>query len=189
MEYTRLTNLEVTGHLKVAGQEVTPGGGGSSTLSGLTDVDISNPTDGQTLVYNATSGKWENGAGGGGDMFVTLGTISAATVPMSYNEDEGAWVGIINTDIDVPDGWVIAGRDLTVTIGENTYSDEYINRVGWNSIDGNVGDTQARFGVFEGQPLRLGLQNFDEAEPVITNLSVEVYALTPDLAIFFNSIM
>lgn len=40
------------------------GGGGSSTLSGLTDVDISNPTDGQTLVYNATSGKWENGSAG-----------------------------------------------------------------------------------------------------------------------------
>lgn len=46
------------------------GGGGSSTLSGLTDVDISNPTDGQTLVYNATSGKWENGAGGGGGVMV-----------------------------------------------------------------------------------------------------------------------
>lgn len=41
------------------------GPGGSSTLSGLTDVDISNPTDGQTLVYNASTGKWENGAGGG----------------------------------------------------------------------------------------------------------------------------
>lgn len=40
------------------------GGGGSSTLAGLTDVDISNPTDGQTLIYNATSEKWENGAGG-----------------------------------------------------------------------------------------------------------------------------
>lgn len=40
------------------------GGGGSSSLSGLTDVGISNPTDGQTLVYNSTSGKWENGAGG-----------------------------------------------------------------------------------------------------------------------------
>lgn len=38
------------------------GGGGSSTLSGLTDVDISNPTDGQVLVYNATAQKWENGA-------------------------------------------------------------------------------------------------------------------------------
>lgn len=42
------------------------GPGGASALSGLTDVDISNPSDGQTLVYNTTSGKWENGAGGGG---------------------------------------------------------------------------------------------------------------------------
>ena len=45
------------------------GGGGSSTLSGLTDVDISNPTAGQTLVYNAESGKWENGAGGGASAY------------------------------------------------------------------------------------------------------------------------
>lgn len=42
------------------------GGGGSTALSGLTDVDISNPTNGQVLVYNAETGKWENGAGGGG---------------------------------------------------------------------------------------------------------------------------
>ena len=46
------------------------GGGGSTTLSGLTDVDISNPTDGQTLVYNATTEKWENGAGGGGGALI-----------------------------------------------------------------------------------------------------------------------
>lgn len=46
------------------------GGGGSSTLSGLTDVDISNPTDGQVLVYNAATGKWENGAGGSGVLVV-----------------------------------------------------------------------------------------------------------------------
>jgi len=45
------------------------GGGGSTTLAGLTDVDISNPSDGQTLVYNATSGKWENGAGGGASAY------------------------------------------------------------------------------------------------------------------------
>lgn len=48
------------------------GGGGSNTLSGLTDVDISNPTDGQTLVYNATAQKWENGAGGGGVMVMHM---------------------------------------------------------------------------------------------------------------------
>lgn len=46
------------------------GPGGASTLSGLTDVDISNPSDGQTLVYNAESGKWENGAGGSGASLV-----------------------------------------------------------------------------------------------------------------------
>lgn len=45
--------------------KVRTGSGGSSTLSGLTDVDISNPSDGQTLVYNASAGKWENGSGGG----------------------------------------------------------------------------------------------------------------------------
>ena len=52
------------------------GGGGSSTLAGLTDVDISNPTNGQTLVYNATSGKWENGSGGGGGSTPQIYTLS-----------------------------------------------------------------------------------------------------------------
>lgn len=55
------------------------GGGGSSTLSGLTDVDISNPANGQTLVYNAESGKWENGAGGGVGFTVVNGTIDPDT--------------------------------------------------------------------------------------------------------------
>lgn len=38
------------------------GGGGSSTLAGLTDVDIDTTTlgDGQFLVFNGTSEKWEN---------------------------------------------------------------------------------------------------------------------------------
>ena len=40
------------------------GGGGSSTLSGLTDVDLDNPTDGQVLKYDAESGKWVNEDGG-----------------------------------------------------------------------------------------------------------------------------
>ena len=36
------------------------GGGGSSTLVDLTDTTISSPTNGQVLMYNSTSGKWEN---------------------------------------------------------------------------------------------------------------------------------
>ena len=67
------------------------GGGGSSTLSGLTDVDISNPTDGQILVYNAESGKWENGAGGGGSVIPiftltqTSQTGGTATCNMTFD--------------------------------------------------------------------------------------------------------
>jgi hypothetical protein len=59
------------------------GGGGSSTLAGLTDVDISNPTNGQTLVYNATSGKWENGESAGGGVYAEYDAV----IRLAYNDD------------------------------------------------------------------------------------------------------
>lgn len=59
--------------------DIPSGGGGSSTLYGLTDVNISSPTNGQALVYNATSQKWENqtigGGGGGGGTLTAIGLI------------------------------------------------------------------------------------------------------------------
>lgn len=44
------------------------GSGGASALSDLTDVDLSNPSDGQVLKYDATNQKWVNSneSGGGG---------------------------------------------------------------------------------------------------------------------------
>jgi len=36
------------------------GGGGATSLAGLTDVQITSPTNGQPLVYNSTATKWEN---------------------------------------------------------------------------------------------------------------------------------
>lgn len=62
------------------------GGGGSSTLSGLTDVDISNPSDGQTLVYNATAGKWENGAGGGSGVLRVVSNYDDQTDASTLSE-------------------------------------------------------------------------------------------------------
>lgn len=45
------------------------GGGGSSTLAGLSDVDLTSPTDGQVLKYDANNDEWinanESGGGGG----------------------------------------------------------------------------------------------------------------------------
>lgn len=37
-----------------------------SVIDGLTDVNISSPTDGQALIYDATNQKWVNGSSGGG---------------------------------------------------------------------------------------------------------------------------
>lgn len=39
---------------------------GSASLAGLTDVNLTSPTDGQALIYDATNQEWVNGAGGGG---------------------------------------------------------------------------------------------------------------------------
>lgn len=71
------------------------GGGGSSTLSGLTDVDISNPTDGQTLVYNATSGKWENGAGGGGGLLIVGVNYETGALDKTYREIANADMAVL----------------------------------------------------------------------------------------------
>ena len=38
------------------------GGGGASSLAQLSDVQISNPMNGETLVYDETAAKWKNGS-------------------------------------------------------------------------------------------------------------------------------
>lgn len=73
------------------------GGGGSSALSGLTDVDISNPTNGQTLVYNATSGKWENGDSAGGRVLVVPVTLSDENLLVSTK----TWQEIYDAEIPI----------------------------------------------------------------------------------------
>jgi hypothetical protein len=41
-------------------KETSGGGGGATTLTALTDVAITEPTEGEALTYNATTTKWEN---------------------------------------------------------------------------------------------------------------------------------
>lgn len=98
IEYTselQTTSKKIIGainELKAGG-----GGGGSSTLAGLTDVDITTPSNNQVLKYNSTSGKWENGAGGGGgasalddltDVEITTPTDDDSLV---YNANDSEW--------------------------------------------------------------------------------------------------
>lgn len=82
--------------VKVMDEITQGGGGGSSTLAGLDDVNISSPTDGQALVYDDTSHKWVNGAGGGGSStFAGLNDVNVQGVSNGdiarYNSTTGKW--------------------------------------------------------------------------------------------------
>ena len=57
---------------------IAMGGGGSDALSGLSDVDTTGVADGNCLVYNNTSGKWEDGACGGSETDPQVGAVTNA---------------------------------------------------------------------------------------------------------------
>lgn len=82
--------------VKVMDEITQGGGGGSSTLAGLDDVNISSPTDGQALIYNNATGKWENKAGGGGSStFAGLNDVDVAGVANKdiarFNSSTNKW--------------------------------------------------------------------------------------------------
>lgn len=93
---------------------------GSSTLSGLTDVDISNPTDGQTLVYNAESGKWENGAGAGGSGTLVVHQVTDGEdrrLDHTYAEISTAGYAVLWDTEDIGGGEYIVPVFPLVTLG------------------------------------------------------------------------
>ena len=82
--------------VKVMDEITQGGGGGSSTLAGLNDVNISRPTDGQALVYDNATQKWVNGAGGGGSStFAGLNDVNVTGVQNGdiarYNSTTQKW--------------------------------------------------------------------------------------------------
>ena len=54
------------------------GGSGSSSLAGLSDVNLSSPSNNQVLKYNSTSQKWENQNESGGGDSVTWTQLQAS---------------------------------------------------------------------------------------------------------------
>lgn len=78
------------------------GGGGATRLDALSDVAISNPTNGQVLKYNSTTGKWYNGTDSG----VTSVAWSAITGKPSTISGYG-----------ISDAYISNG---TITLGSNS---------------------------------------------------------------------
>ena len=64
---------------------------GSSTLSGLTDTNVSSPANGQLLIYDAVSSKWDNAAltSSGGTIAFTAGagTLNLETAGMGPSDE------------------------------------------------------------------------------------------------------
>ena len=88
------------------------GGGGSSSLAGLTDVDLTTPTDGQVLTYDGNSSKWVNANGGGGGGH----TIEDASGSAMTQRTNLQFAGYLNTTDDaVNDATVVDDTPTEVT--------------------------------------------------------------------------
>lgn len=83
--------------------EMGGGSGGSSTLAGLNDVQLSSPSDGDALVYDGTANKWVNGAGGGGGNADKVELTQAQYDALSTAEKNNGKIYFITDASDVAD--------------------------------------------------------------------------------------
>lgn len=170
--------------------------GGSSTLAGLTDVDLTNPTDGQTLVYDAASSKWVNGSGGGGLPTPTAADVGAGLTVQAVHtpgavvvpEQTAAWSddadGFLLTNVNA--SLFTAGATVLVTVnGEGGVAtvvdegrflkaepDEAVGEVGWGIYYDSDLD------VFTAWPV--DLDPFPETVTASCNLAVDAYTWAVD---------
>ena len=80
------------------------GGGGSSTLAGLTDVSITTPTNGQVLTYDSNDGEWKNANPSGGSGGHTIEDASGTALTQRTNLQ---FAGYLDTTDD-------SGNDVTI---------------------------------------------------------------------------
>lgn len=142
--------------------DISGGGGGSSTLAGLSDVTITSATQGQVLTYDGSG--WVNGAGGSGSS--TLAGLSDVTITsvvqgdiLKYNSTSGKWE---NTVLEtVATGTLVAGStSLTIQDAAITTSstiDFYTDVYGVTPLDMTVTIGQIVF-TFVAQSTNVGVK-------------------------------
>ena len=127
------------------------GGGGSSTLAGLNDVNISSPTDGQALIFDNATQKWVNRAGGGGSStFAGLNDVSVAGVANKdiarYNSSTQKWEkSSALTDLELAVSQISAstlgitnGHHILKADGTQMAQEEDLQFIGVNVADDNA---------------------------------------------------
>ena len=189
--------------VKVMDEITQGGGGGSSTLAGLDDVNISSPTDGQALVYDNATGKWVNGAGGGGSStFAGLNDVNVQGVSNGdiarYNSTTGKWTDSSDlTDLELTvaqlqasvleitdghtildsNGTAMAQEDGLQFVGSNV-ADDSTN--GKTVVTTNIDIEQADYDALVANDADLPGVNYNitDAQPVAVNASNLPYSST-----------
>lgn len=62
------------------------GGGGSSTLAGLTDVNLSSPSNNEVLKYDSSSQKWVNAPDSGATYTEVTGTLTSGSTSITLQD-------------------------------------------------------------------------------------------------------
>ncbi|SIN72923.1 hypothetical protein [Agromyces cerinus] len=106
----------------------TGGGGGTSDLDDLTDVDVSTvpPTDGQSLVFDTADNLWKpatvSGGGGGATTLDGLTDVTVTSVAandyLRYDSGTSQWVNVAG----VPASHITSGTVATARLGSGTAS-------------------------------------------------------------------
>ena len=92
------------------------GGGGASSLVELTDVNITNPTDGQVLAYDSDNEEWVNTTGGGGIPWTDItGTLTAGETTLTISNQAITTSSTIDIYTDV---FGVAPTNQVVTSGQ-----------------------------------------------------------------------
>ena len=115
-------------------------GGGSSTLSGLTDVSLSSPANNDALIYQSGSSKWENLPLS--SLFIALDGSSAAT---TANITLGNTIGIKWSD----NSSIVGGTGITISSNNTLQLTSNVNIVNISSIGSyQYSNTASNFGTF-----------------------------------------
>ena len=140
---------------------VTGGGGGSSTLAGLSDVDVTGASDGDVLALNGTSGKWEdkklptklsdftNDTGFITNTVNNLTNYYRKSETYTQTEVDALISAVVTIDIEVVQTLPTTDISTTTiyllpktTAGTDDVYDEYINTTGTSAGWELIGSTQ-----------------------------------------------
>lgn len=98
--------------------------GASNSLAGLTDTDITNPTSGQTIIYDTTDAKWKNGSAVGGGSTIVVTTTETTLYGQNVTITDGTTTlteTFDNTGVATFKGVTMTGN-LTIASGTTSTS-------------------------------------------------------------------